>query len=105
MIERIAATGQLGDSAVSGQNKKDAALIKGQEKLSALSDGDTVRGKVIGIVGGGAIGRMVLQRLQGWDCSRFLYYDPYPMPRELEEKLARKRRKKGRSTRTSWKTY
>ena len=49
MIERIAATGQLGDSAVSGQNKKDAALIKGQEKLSALSDGDTVRGKVIGI--------------------------------------------------------
>ena len=46
-----------------------------------------LRDKTIGIVGGGAIGRMVLQRLQGWDCKRFLYYDPYPMPRELEEKL------------------
>ncbi len=49
MIERIAATGQIGEAAVSSQNKKDAALIKGQEKLSTLSDGDTVRGKVIGI--------------------------------------------------------
>lgn len=46
-----------------------------------------LRDKTIGIVGGGAIGRMVLQRLQGWDCRAFLYYDPYPMPEELEKKL------------------
>ena len=50
-------------------------------------DSYELRGKVIGIVGGGAIGRMVLQRLQGWDCRKFLYYDPWPMPKELEEKL------------------
>ncbi len=46
-----------------------------------------LRDKTIGIVGGGTIGRMVLQRLQGWDCKKFLYFDPYPMPKELEEKL------------------
>lgn len=46
-----------------------------------------LRDKVIGIVGGGAIGRMVLKRLQGWDCKDFLYYDPYPMPEELERQL------------------
>ncbi|MBR1456259.1 MAG: 2-hydroxyacid dehydrogenase [Oscillospiraceae bacterium] len=46
-----------------------------------------LRGKTIGVVGGGAIGRMVLQRLQGWDCARFLYCDPFPMPKELEEAL------------------
>ena len=48
---------------------------------------DELRDKVIGVVGGGNIGRMVLQRLQGWECKDFLYYDPYPMPKELEEKL------------------
>lgn len=46
-----------------------------------------LRDKVIGIVGGGAIGRMVLKRLQGWDCKDLLYYDPYPMPEELERQL------------------
>ena len=50
-------------------------------------DSYELRDKVIGIVGGGNIGRMVLQRLQGWECKDFLYYDPYPMPKELEEKL------------------
>ena len=50
-------------------------------------DSYELRDKTIGIVGGGAIGRMVLRRLQGWDCKRFLYYDPYPMPKELEQEL------------------
>lgn len=50
-------------------------------------DSYELRDKVIGVVGGGAIGRMVLKRLQGWDCKRFLYFDPYPMPKELEEQL------------------
>jgi len=50
-------------------------------------DSYELRDKVIGVVGGGAIGRMVLKRLQGWDCKRFLYFDPYPMPKELEEEL------------------
>ena len=46
-----------------------------------------LRGKTIGVVGGGAIGRMVLKRLQGWGCKEFLYFDPYPMPPELEKEL------------------
>lgn len=50
-------------------------------------DSYELRDKTVGIVGGGAIGRMVLKRLQGWDCKRFLYFDPYPMPAELEKEL------------------
>ncbi|MCR5178261.1 MAG: flagellar hook-length control protein FliK [Lachnospiraceae bacterium] len=86
MIERIAATGQLNEIAASSQSKKDAALIKGQEKLSSLSDGDMVRGKVVSItesadggrtasvdLGGGAVinaklsGNMALR--EGQDVS------------------------------------
>ena len=31
-----------------------------------------LRGKTVGIVGGGAIGKEVMKRLQGWDC-RLIY--------------------------------
>ena len=47
---------------------------------------DVPQGKTVGIVGGGAIGRMVMQRLQGWDC-KLIYSDPYRMPEEMEKKL------------------
>ena len=49
-------------------------------------DSYELRGKTVGIVGGGAIGRMVMQRLQGWDC-KLIYSDPYRMPEEMEKKL------------------
>lgn len=45
-----------------------------------------LRGKTIGIVGGGAIGKGVMQRLQGWDCT-LIYSDPYRMPIEKEQEL------------------
>lgn len=45
-----------------------------------------LRGKTVGIIGGGAIGREVMKRLQGWEC-RLIYSDPYRMPLEMEEKL------------------
>lgn len=44
-----------------------------------------LRGKTVGIVGGGAIGKEVIKRLQGWDC-RLIYSDPFRMPIELEQK-------------------
>lgn len=44
-----------------------------------------LRGKTVGIVGGGAIGKEVMKRLQGWDC-RLIYSDPFRMPIELEQK-------------------
>lgn len=49
-------------------------------------DSYELRGKTVGIVGGGAIGRMVMQRLQGWDC-KLIYSDPYRMPPEAEQAL------------------
>ena len=45
-----------------------------------------LRGKTVGIIGGGAIGREVMKRLQGWDC-RLIYSDPYRMPVEMEQQL------------------
>ena len=66
----------------------DARCKKGEwHSWTWRHDQYELRDKVIGIVGGGNIGRMVLKRLQGWDCRKFLYFDPYPMPRELEEEL------------------
>lgn len=45
-----------------------------------------LRDKTIGVIGGGAIGREVMKRLQGWDC-KLIYSDPYRMPLEMEQKL------------------
>lgn len=45
-----------------------------------------LRGKTVGIVGGGAIGKGVMQRLQGWECT-LIYSDPYRMPIEKEQEL------------------
>ena len=43
-------------------------------------------GKVVGIVGFGAIGREVAKRLQGWDCD-IVYYEAFPPSKEVEEQL------------------
>lgn len=42
-------------------------------------------GKTVGLVGSGSCGRAVMERLQGWGVN-IIYYDPYPMSTELEEK-------------------
>ncbi len=41
--------------------------------------GMSLAGKVIGLIGFGAIGQALAQRLQGFDC-RLLAFDPYPNP-------------------------
>ncbi|NDJ86388.1 MAG: 2-hydroxyacid dehydrogenase [Chloroflexi bacterium] len=41
--------------------------------------GFDLRGKTIGIIGTGKIGRVVMQILKGFDCN-LLAYDPYPHP-------------------------
>lgn len=38
-----------------------------------------LRGKTVGIVGGGAMGKGVMQRLQGWECT-LIYSDPTACP-------------------------
>ncbi len=43
-------------------------------------------GKTVGIIGGGAVGREVMQRLKGWGV-KIVYSDPYRMPEELEKAL------------------
>lgn len=42
--------------------------------------------KTIGIIGAGIIGKMVMERLQGWGV-KIIYSDPYRMTPEMEEKL------------------
>ena len=37
--------------------------------------GNTLRGKVVGIIGLGHIGKEIAKRLQGWDVKEILYYD------------------------------
>lgn len=43
-------------------------------------------GKTIGLVGFGAIGRMLARRLSGFD-ARIVYHDPQPVPPEVEQNL------------------
>lgn len=44
-------------------------------------------GKVVGLIGFGAIGREVAKRLQGFDV-RLIYYDPYPAPADAVRDLS-----------------
>ncbi len=65
----------------------DARCKKGEwHSWTWRHDQYELRDKTVGIVGGGAIGREVMKRLQGWDC-KLIYSDPYRMPVELEQKL------------------
>lgn len=49
-------------------------------------DSYELRGKTIGLIGAGACGRAVMQRLSGWEV-RIIYSDPYRMKPEMEEAL------------------
>ena len=64
----------------------DSLVKKGEwHSWTWCHDQYELRGKTVGIVGGGAIGKEVMKRLQGWDC-RLIYSDPFRMPIELEQK-------------------
>jgi D-3-phosphoglycerate dehydrogenase len=54
----------------------EAAGASRQGKFPRLA-GVTLEGKTVGILGLGAIGRLLARRLAGFDC-RLLAYDPYP---------------------------
>jgi phosphoglycerate dehydrogenase-like enzyme len=59
----------------------DAAVRRGQWPVL---DGIGIRGKTIGLVGYGAIGKAVAGRLSGFDC-RILVHDPYIGPGGVED--------------------
>lgn len=59
-------------------------------KYTYRHDSYELYGKTIGIVGAGRIGRLVMERLQGWGVN-IIYFDPYPMDPVLEEKYHAKR--------------
>jgi phosphoglycerate dehydrogenase-like enzyme len=50
-----------------------------------------LRGRTVGLLGAGRIGRAVAKRLQPFDV-RLLHYDPTGLPGEVEEELALERR-------------
>ncbi|MBR0373263.1 MAG: hypothetical protein IJH91_01900 [Mogibacterium sp.] len=60
-----------------------------RDGYKATSDGfmkmmpHEIGGLTVGMVGMGAIGREVLKRLVPWG-AKLIYYDPYPMPAEME---------------------
>lgn len=58
----------------------------GWGKQVARNGNREIRGKVVGIVGLGRIGRAVATRLHAFE-ARIVYYDPNPAPPELAEEL------------------
>ena len=55
-------------------------------KNTFLNQTRTLNNKVVGIIGGGNIGRQVASRVQAFG-STVQYYDPFRLPEEMEEKL------------------
>lgn len=65
----------------------DRAIHQGEwSKNSFLNQTRTLNNKVVGIIGGGNIGRQVAARVQAFG-SIVQYYDPFRLPEEMEEKL------------------
>ena len=58
----------------------------GDIRASWYHQAHELTGKTVGIVGLGRIGRQVAKRLQGWDCD-LIYYDPFEVPKDVEEEL------------------
>jgi phosphoglycerate dehydrogenase-like enzyme len=70
----------------------DAELRKGRFHINALRPvSRELRGRTVGLLGAGRIGRAVAKRLQPFDV-RLLHYDPTGLPGEVEEELALERR-------------
>jgi phosphoglycerate dehydrogenase-like enzyme len=49
------------------------------------ANGQSIEGKTIGLLGFGAIGRLVAERLQGWHCT-LIAYDPFCEPDEMQRR-------------------
>ena len=65
----------------------DRAIHQGEwSKNTFLNQTRTLNNKVVGIIGGGNIGRQVASRGQAFG-STVQYYDPFRLPEEMEEKL------------------
>lgn len=65
----------------------DRAIHQGEwSKNTFLNLTRTLNNKVVGIIGGGNIGRQVASRVQAFG-STVQYYDPFRLPEEMEEKL------------------
>lgn len=65
----------------------DAELRQGRFHRTALrAVSRQLSGRTVGLVGAGRIGRAVARRLQAFDVT-LLYYDPAPLPAELEAAL------------------
>lgn len=65
----------------------DRSIRQGEwSKNTFLNQTMTLNNKLVGIVGGGNIGRQVAQRVQAFG-SRVQYYDPFRLPKEMEEKM------------------
>lgn len=65
----------------------DRAIHQGEwSKNTFLNLTRTLNNKVVGIIGGGNIGRQVAARVQAFG-STVQYYDPFRLPEEMEEKL------------------
>lgn len=70
----------------------DAELRQGRFHINALRPvSRELRGRTVGLLGAGRIGRAVAKRLQPFDV-RLLHYDPRGLPGEVEEELGLERR-------------
>lgn len=74
-----------------------AAILSAKRKLNSVTQDDLkswnrfkfmgteIKGKTIGLIGFGNIARLVYKKLKGFDCERFIVYDPYIRPETVTD--------------------
>lgn len=79
----------------------DRAIRRGEwSKNTFLNETVTLNHKLVGIIGGGSIGRQVAVRVQAFGAD-VQYYDPFRLPEETEERLGMRYESLDRLIRTS----